>query len=502
MSSVPASEWTLSLPNLTETATAALAESLCAHLKGGDVLLLEGPIGAGKSLFARNIIRSLLAAQNQFEDIPSPTFTLVQSYQAGPLEIWHSDLYRLSHLDEVEELGLIDAFDSALCLIEWPDRLGDTAPKSALKLSINLQENPELRCLTFRASDPKWNWLKPVMAQASRGELIARFLAEAGWQSAKRSPLAGDASPRRYERLQREEPPQSAVLMDADPTTGEDVEPFLKVAEYLLERGFSAPNIIAQNAQSGLILLEDLGDDLLARVCKTHPALEAQMYRAAVDVLIGLQQQEPLHDLPPYDMVTYQREAALLVDYYLPAVNQKPVSAKIRAEYLDLIDQACATLTDTPKTVVLRDYHAENLLWLPARTGRKNIGLLDFQDALIGHPAYDLVSLLEDARRNTSSELQAAMLAYFLQETGYEPAAFCRDYAILGAQRNLKIIGIFSRLCVRDGKAHYLDLIGRVWGHLSRDLAHPALADLRHWMAQHVPIPDAAALKAIRQAAA
>ncbi|NOX73403.1 MAG: phosphotransferase [Alphaproteobacteria bacterium] len=334
---------------------------------------------------------------------------------------------------------------------------------------------------------------------SDRGQIIAGFLAAAGWQGAKRSPLAGDASARRYERLTREGTGQQAVLMDAPPESGEAIEPFLQVARFLVAAGFSAPEIYAWDIANGLILMEDLGDNLYARVCARSPALEGQLYEAAIDALCALHKLPP-PDLPDYGQATYLREARLLVDWYLPVASGKVCSEGMLAAFDGLIGAACGQVETGHKTCVLRDYHAENLLWLPDRKGIAKVGQLDFQDALLGHPAYDLVSLLEDARRDTSAELRAAMIARYLDQSGAELASFRQAYAVLGAQRNLKIIGIFARLCLRDGKPDYINLIPRVWAHAERDLQHPVLADLKAFMDRYVPPPTPEILQRFKAA--
>lgn len=287
--------------------------------------------------------------------------------------------------------------------------------------------------------------------------------------------------------------------MDAPIETNESIQPFLNVGEHLLKQGFSAPQAYAEDIQNGLVLLEDLGDDLLARVCAQNPALERTVYGASVDALVALQNCASLPDVPKYDADVYLREANLLTGWYLPAVTGTPVSKATQSEYSNLVKQACGAIEPRPPCLVLRDYHAENLLWLPQRDGVRRIGLLDYQDALIGHPAYDLVSLLEDARRDTDLNLQQDMIDRYLKATGLDRRSFLRAYATLGAQRNLKIIGIFSRLCIRDGKCDYLDLISRVWAHLQKDLSHPDLSDMRQWVNLHVPPPDPPALLRIRE---
>jgi N-acetylmuramate 1-kinase len=332
-----------------------------------------------------------------------------------------------------------------------------------------------------------------------RVDQINGFLGSAGWPVTNRVSLAGDASARRYDRVHRNQAPHTAVLMDAPPQSGEEIQPFLKMAAFLTSAGFSAPIIYAENQQNGLILMEDLGDNLYSRICKSNPEMETQLYQVAIDALVSLHQLHPPKDLAPYSTAVYLREANLLTEWYLPAVTGKKTPEALQSEYSDLIQSLCCQLAGNPNVCVLRDYHAENLLWLPDRQGIARVGQLDFQDALIGHAAYDLVSLLEDARRDTSQKLQQTMIARYLDKTGMQRTKFLRDYAILGAQRNLKIIGIFSRLCQRDGKQGYVDLIPRVWNHLMHDLRHPALNELQKFVAHHIPGPTKPVLAQIKK---
>jgi N-acetylmuramate 1-kinase len=323
---------------------------------------------------------------------------------------------------------------------------------------------------------------------------IAAFLAAAGWSAASRAPLAGDASPRRYDRLTLGA--RRAVLMDSAPGPEVDPVPFLAVTAWLRAAGLSAPEVLAAEPASGLILLEDLGDDLYARVLARDPGLDEPLYAAAVDLLATLHRLPPPGPAPawrpaPFDPATYLREARLVVDWYLPAATGARVPPDRAAEFDALVTALAGQLAAAPPVAVLRDYHAENLVWLPARSGDARVGLLDYQDLLIGHPAYDLVSLLEDARRDTSPALRATMTARYLAATGGDPEAFAAAAHLLAAQRNLKILGIFARLCRRDGKPQYLRFMPRVWGHLRRDLAHTSLARLRRWAAC-LPAPDAA----------
>lgn len=337
-----------------------------------------------------------------------------------------------------------------------------------------------------------------VAAVPDRSSLIQTFLKDAGWADADRAILAGDASNRSYDRL-NDATLGRAVLMNAPPEKGEDTGPFVKITEWLLDSGLSAPKIIASDPKNGFLLLEDFGDDLFARLCAEDPSLERPLYEAAVDALLALKDAKPPTDVSPYDGATYLREAQLLTEWYLPAVTGYPTTYETAAEFDALINDACGQILNEVYVTVLRDYHSENLLWLPDRAGVAKVGMLDYQDALIGHPAYDLVSLLEDARRDTSPELQRAMLERYMAASGMDQGAFETAYNVLGAQRNIKIIGIFARLCLRDKKKDYLKYMPRVWAHLQRDLTDPALADLRDWIARNVPEPTLVRQSQIRK---
>jgi aminoglycoside/choline kinase family phosphotransferase len=319
----------------------------------------------------------------------------------------------------------------------------------------------------------------------SRATATDKFLAGVGWRAASRVPLAGDASFRRYIRLIGGD--RGAVLMDAPPPQ-ENVQAFVHMARYLKDRGFSAPVVLAADETVGFALLEDLGDDLYLRVLADGADAEL-LYGAAVDLLVALQAGVLPEGVPPYDETLLLDEARLFIDWYLPALTGAEAAREDRQAFDALWREALGDLADQPIVPVLRDYHADNLMWLADRHGIARVGLLDFQDAVIGPPAYDLVALLEDARRDVEALLAEAMIARFVAATGADEIAFRRAYAVLGAQRNTKIIGIFTRLWRRDGKSRYLDMIPRVWRHLERDLGHPTLTRLRAWLDDRVP-PD------------
>jgi len=304
---------------------------------------------------------------------------------------------------------------------------------------------------------------------------LDEFLTRHGWNDANISPVAGDASFRRYFRV-NSATRGKAILMDAPPPH-EDPQPFLDIAQYLTGHQFRAPEIYGTDLTRGLVLLEDFGDRRMREHLDGHPEDEAEIYRAAIDTIVRLAGTPAAH-AQPYDMATYLREVQLLTEWYMPAMGLSCDANAFDQMWVD----ALAPLASCQNVTVLRDYHAENIMLLD--DGEQ--GIIDFQDALVGHPAYDLVSLLQDARRDVRPELEADMLAYYLTAANPGPD-FDAHYALLGAQRNTKIIGIFTRLWKRDGKERYLSFLPRMWGLLERDLAHPALANVKQWFDTHIP---------------
>lgn len=304
------------------------------------------------------------------------------------------------------------------------------------------------------------------------------FLNAHGWGGAAVRPLAGDASFRRYFRAHLGG--RTAVLMDAPPDK-EDSRPFLAIGKHLHDLGFSAPQPIAADLEQGLVLLEDYGDARVNPVLAADPTAETEIYAAAVDILAALHQHPPAA-VPPYSEAEYRREARLFADWYLPAVGLVEAPG-----YDDAWAPLWPALFTHPPVLVLRDYHADNLMLLD-RPGLQRLGLLDYQDALSGHPAYDLASLLQDIRRTVSPTLESAMLArYIAARPDLDEAAFRTAYAILAAQRNIKILGVFTRLYVRDGKPAYPRFHPRLWELVNANLAHPALAPVQAWFDAHVP---------------
>ena len=318
-----------------------------------------------------------------------------------------------------------------------------------------------------------------------RDDLIQAFLARAGWGAATRARLAGDASFRHYDRVS--DGARRAVLMDAPPPK-EDVRPFVRVAMHLERLGYSAPRLLAADMEAGLLLLEDLGDDTYTRLLES-PGQEDALYALAVDLLADLHRQPdaiPL-GLAPYDDDRLLAEANLLTDWYMPALLGQDTPAAVRAEWVARWRAVFPVARQVPDTLVLRDFHVDNLMRLP-RDGVKACGLLDFQDAVAGPLTYDLMSLLEDARRDIDPALVTRMTERYLARfPGLDREAFAASWAVLAAQRHAKVIGIFTRLSRRDGKAGYLVHIPRVWRLLESACAHPALAGIRDWLDQYLP---------------
>ena len=324
-----------------------------------------------------------------------------------------------------------------------------------------------------------------------RNALIVAFLRKTGWNAATRTDLVPDASMRRYERLVSQAG-KTVILMDAPPDANPDIRPFTTIARFLTGVGLSAPQVIAEDYTNGLLLLEDLGDDVFVRLVLNNPEQETVLYQMAVDTLIALHQETPpkLVHFGPTLMV---EQASLVFDTWVQFLVGPPPSDATKT-----ISTGFQTLlvekTQGDPVMILRDFHAENLLWLPNRSGVAQVGLLDFQDAMLAHPAYDLVSLLQDVRRDVPAKLEQGMITYYIDQTGQNDAAFRDAYAVLGVQRNLRILAVFARLASTLGKPKYAQLIPRTWGHLERGLKHPALVPIAASLIDILPHPTKANL--------
>ncbi|MBX9683233.1 MAG: tRNA (adenosine(37)-N6)-threonylcarbamoyltransferase complex ATPase subunit type 1 TsaE [Hyphomicrobium sp.] len=504
---------TLRIDDLTEPALTRLAEEVAFMLTPGDLVTLSGDLGAGKTTVARALIRA--AMQDWSLDVPSPTFTLVQTYACSRFEIAHVDLYRTTSADELDELGLDDVLKTGVALIEWPERgdgrLGDVS------LAIELHEAVGGNRRSVVLSVP------PHAAQRlQRFTDIRAFLQGAGdwaYPTVHMTYLQGDASPRRYARLTASDG-RRALLMDSPQQAdgpavqdglpysriahlAEDVRPFVAIANGLRARGISAPEILVADLDAGLLLIEDFGDAVFGAELK-RGAAQLPLWQAATDTLVALRAHPPgptltlpdgaPHHLAPLDPRILSIEVSLLLDWFWPAIFGTAASDDVRASFMTAWSPLFATVLAGPSGWLLRDYHSPNLIALGDRPPPRNVGVIDFQDAMTGPPAYDLVSLLQDARVDVSADIEMECLARYLEavsrlEPNFDAAQFSTAYAVLGAQRTTKILGIFARLAKRDRKRQYLAHMPRLFDYLDRNLQHPELVDLRAWYDEHVPTP-------------
>jgi aminoglycoside/choline kinase family phosphotransferase len=437
----------------------------------------------------------------------------MQSYDLPRFTLVHADLYRISDPEELSELGFDDLPEGAVMVVEWPDRAPGLLPRDRWEIEFHMapQRGPgarELRIIGHGAYG----------ARLTRLIAARRFLEENGFGDARRVRLAGDASSRSYERLtlgsrtiilmNSPRRPDGPPVRDGKPYSAiahiaEDIKPFVALARGLRERGFSTPEIYAADLDEGFIALEDLGDSPV--VAGDPPAPVRACYEAAVHVLISLHKQilpdwlavapRVEYQLPSYDTDAFLIEAELLIDWYLP-YRRAPVAGAKRTAFTALWRDALAPAVEALDTWVLRDFHSPNLIWLPERRGIACIGILDFQDAVLGPAAYDLASLLQDARVDVPEAWEIDLIGTYVRarsidDPNFDVGRFAQLYATMAAQRATKILGIFARLDRRDGKPQYLRHLPRVWNYLQRSLAHPALAPLAAWYKADVPAPDA-----------
>ncbi len=482
-----------------------IAELIALKVRAGDLITLTGDLGAGKTTFARALIRALL--DDPAAEVPSPTFTIVQSYATPRIEVAHFDLYRLNSADELDEVGFDDAVATGLALVEWPERAGDRLHGASLDITLSAGPSAETRTVTL-TPDGAWT------ARLERLREIGDFLAIAAGTLRY---LQGDASTRAYARLIGDG--GARVLMDSPRMTdgppirdglpysriahlAEDVTAFHAVADALAACGLIVPTVRAFDHERGLLLIDDLGDLTFGRALEQGLDQQA-LWSTALDGLIALRAHRPPerlvvpggspdHILHRFDRRALMIEIELLTDWYWPAVKGAQIPADVRAEFLHLWDAQIDRLEALPLGWVLRDYHSPNLMWL---SEGQHVGVLDFQDAMRGPWAYDVVSLLQDARLDVPEAIERNLLAHYHREVArrepdFDPAAFDYAYAALGAERCTKLLGLWQRLAHRDGKLGYLAHTPRTWRYLERNLRHPALADLQGWFDTHFPRED------------
>ena len=485
----------LHLPD--EAASLQLGEDLALALRPRDCLALSGDLGAGKSTLARSLLRAL--ADDADLEVPSPTFTLVQSYDLR-IPVAHFDLYRLGDASELDELGFDEALSGGICLVEWPEMAEGLLPEDRITLALNHERQGRLA--TIEGPKPKMKRIARVLA-------IREFLDRHGYRGAKRRFLTGDASIRAYERvtptagpdvilMDWPKMPETPPVLDGKPYPkvahlAEDAYPFVAIAGYLRGIGLCAPEVLQVDYEQGILLIEDLGNE---GVLDDQGRPIEERYREGVACLAALHshpmQQEVdvagghRHHIPDFDATAMTMEARLLLDWHLPWRRGNAATDEERKEYLAIWHRLIThNLAGAERHLLLRDLHSPNMIWRSQEEGVQRVGLIDFQDAMIGPTAYDLASLVQDARVDIPDELGRRMMADYLSlrhaSSHFDEAKFLETWAIMAAQRNCKLAGLWVRLKQRDGKPGYMKHMPRTLRYLSTALRHPALLPLREW---------------------
>lgn len=484
---------TILLPD--EAATIALGEDLALVLKQGDWLALTGDLGAGKSTLSRALIRAVADAPSL--EVPSPTFTIMQSYPLR-VPIAHLDLYRLSDASELDELGLDEFLSEGFLLIEWPEIAKSELPKSTM-LDLTLIHETEGRTAHFTGP-------RSIIARLERVRNIRAFLNLHGYEGADRRYLSGDASPRKYELIRHNglelvlmdwpRPAPGPILEDGKTYAdiahiAQDARSFIAIGRYLKSLGFTVPDILAHDIDAGILLLTDLGEEAIID-SGNQPIKERYIESAEwLALLHSLPLPGPLpvsgddiYSIPAFDRAAMKIEVSLLVDWYLPHVTGAPCPDALRDAYFAIWDQLINQLDMAENSLLLRDFHSPNVLWQGHEAGQRRIGVIDYQDAMIGPSAYDLASIIQDARIDMPLALQDDMMSAYLKMRLFsqqQQADFLSSFAIMSAQRNCKLAGIWVRLMKRDGKPNYMHHMPRTFAYLSASLRHENLAPLRDW---------------------
>ena len=484
-----------------EAETHRLSEDLAMAVRRGDLITLSGDLGAGKTSLARALIRTL--ADDPMLEVPSPTFTLVQTYtdlSCGSLA--HMDFYRLESPQEVEELAVDDALADGIVVAEWPERARGSLPPASLEIGIEAGPDDESRVVSVSGQPD-------ALARLQRTLDIREFLARHGFTDARRRHLTGDASTRAYETLHSDNRERLIVMNAPTQPDGpplrdgraysqiaklaEDMRSYIGVAKALSDHGFRPPKIHVQDLDAGLFVIEDLGS---GSIIDKNRAPIPDRYLACIDVLAAMHGQDwdpviPLphggeHRVPEFDAEAMLIEVELLPEWYARHRLGRPLSPEQRKAFdvvwTGLIDR----LQNCEKSLQLRDFHSPNVIWCDDATGTDRVGLIDFQDALIGPTAYDVASIAQDARVDVPADLERQLVEHYCtarhSQGTFDEEAFRAVYAIMAAQRATKVAGIFVRLSLRDGKHTYLDHLPRIEDYLRRSLAHPALADYASWV--------------------
>ncbi len=480
-----------------EAATIELGEDLALALKPGDCVALSGDLGAGKSTLARAFLRAL--ADDDDLEVPSPTFTLVQTYDLR-IPVAHFDLYRLADSSELDELGFDEALSQGICLVEWPERADDALP--AGRITLTIAHEGDGRRVEISGPDEKLQRIARTLA-------IRDFLDHNGHPNARRRHLSGDASIRAYERIYPADGSVSRILMDSPrhkpgpilqdgkyyqqlAHIAEDVVPFVAIDQLLIARGFAAPAIYARDLGQGILLIEDLGSDGVLDAAG-EPIAERYIESARLLARLHAKQTDKeiivdpavSHRIPDFDRTAMKIETRLLTDWYLPWKRGEPASDDEKREYADIWDGLIDLLQTSETNLLLRDFHSPNIIWRGDRQGLARIGLIDFQDAMIGPTAYDVASLVQDARVTIAPPLASHMMETYLAERrasgSFDEETFLRDWHLMSAQRNCKLVGIWVRLMQRDGKPGYMKHMPRTFAYLQAALAHESLKPLYDW---------------------
>jgi tRNA threonylcarbamoyl adenosine modification protein YjeE len=490
-----AARLSLLLPD--ESATERLAQDVAAALQPGDLVALSGSLGAGKTTFARALLRAL--AGDPTLEVPSPTFPLRIDHPLPRLKVTHADLYRLSSISELAEVGLDEALADGAVLVEWPEALPPDLAESRLDVALEIEGEGRRADIAGGASWP---------ARLTRTLEVRTFLDRSGWSDAVRIPLAGDASYRAHERVARGS--ATAVLMNAParapgpPVQGgrsydeiahraSGIRAFVAIDLALRHRGVRAPEILGIDLEAGLLLTEDLGSQAIV---DADGAPLMQRYEAAIDLLVLMHGQTwpdeaPLPDgssykLPPYDRDALLVEVSLFPDWFAGYGGEPAFPPDRRDAFLAAWSDVLDRVDPTSATWVMRDFHSPNILWQANAEGTDRVGVIDFQDALIGHPAYDVASLAQDARVPLTEEQESDLTARYIagrtaRDTAFDLSAFETALAVMGLQRATKVLGIFTRLALAEGKPGYQRHRTRLKDVIRRNLAHPVLSDMRLW---------------------
>ncbi len=488
-----------------ENATVVLGEQLSLWAKSGMLIRLNGDLGSGKSTLARAFIRALMK-EDATGDIPSPTFSLIQTYDETRVPLFHADLYRLTATTDIAELGLDALLESHCGLVEWPDRW--QMPGHADVLEINLSGRGNSRNAKLTATGA---WEKAL----TRDDELLQFLNQGKYSKHQRFFFEGDASSRRYERLVNNsdmallmdmpQRPDGPIVKDGKPYSAiahlaESITAVVAINTHLVELGYSAPRILQSDLQHGFAIIEPLGFNVYGAMMRDGYDMREPLEAAAAvlaDMTLKDWPRHPtaapgiMHTVQDYDIEAQLIEVDLLPSWFIPYAYGRDATSEQKQEFANIWMQLLQLAQPEKPLWSIRDYHSPNLLWIPERKGLQRVGIIDSQDAVMGHAAYDVVSMVQDARVDMSLALQNHILEHYCglrtRQGNFNRSDFETAYAVLGAQRATKILGIFARLNKRDGKSAYLKHMPRVAGYLAHNVEHPALKSLKQWFAKHAP---------------